>query len=90
VRNKAKPAELTLPPVFIAIYDLRRGGWEMATRHAKLWGSLYVKSTYLAGDRIGVEFYASGRPLWRKFEEKRLQTIFDELWPSVKAGAQDD
>jgi hypothetical protein len=74
-----------VPPVFIAIYDLRQGGWDMATRHARLWGTLYVRSTYLAGDRIGVEFYSSGRPLWRKFEEKWLRAIFDELWPPSRA-----
>jgi hypothetical protein len=70
-----------LSPALLAIYDLREDGWDMACRHARLWGPLYVKSEWLFADRIVLAFHPAPDPSWRTWEAHRLSDIFAELWP---------
>jgi hypothetical protein len=68
-----------LSPALLAIYDLREDGWEMACRHARLWGPLYIKSEYVFADRIAVSFHPAPDESWRVWEAERLMWIFADL-----------
>jgi hypothetical protein len=79
-----------LPPVLVAIYDLREDGWRAACRHAALWGSLHTHASYIFADRIAIEFRPSPDPSWRAWEAHRLSQIFCELWPPAQAGSREE
>jgi hypothetical protein len=81
-------SQTELPPVLVAIYDLREPDqWRMVCRHTSWWGSKYVRADHLFADRIALAFRPSPDRRWLVWEAHRLSQIFGELWPErLQAG----
>ena len=78
----------TLAPVLTIAYDLSvPGSWDMACRHARWWGRLYVELFALDNNHIIVTFTPAPDPRWREWEAVRLGWILEDLQSGTEAAA---
>ncbi len=66
--------------VLTVVYDLRDpDSWDVACRHARMWGRLYCQIEPLDPDHIAALFNPAPDPRWQAWEAERLRWLREEL-----------